>query len=351
MIGSVFQNNTYENLVFGPIILTADHITGATGKTLTVTISKNGGAFAAPVGAVTEVGNGMYMIAANAIDANTVGLLSIHATATACDPYDDKYDVLPAVQSSSVTPAPASSLSSFNITAQDLISGALKLLGVLAAGETLKPADAVDGFARLNELIDSWGTQRMTMFTTARSVYSLVSGTRDYTIGPGGTFNQARPMFIDAVSIIPNFTPAIEVPISLYSDDQWAALPYKTFATGWVNAIYYDYADASLLGTISIYPTINVSGFSLVLYTPTAVTQFADLTTIYSLPPGYAKALRFNLAVTLAPEYGLTPLPAVSVGADDSLAWVKRSNTRLPELSMPVELRSCYGPSNIYTGQ
>ena len=35
-----------------------DHITGKTGLTPTVTISKNGGAFASPSGAVTELSSG-----------------------------------------------------------------------------------------------------------------------------------------------------------------------------------------------------------------------------------------------------------------------------------------------------
>lgn len=38
----------------------SDHVTGKTGLTPTVTISKNGGAFAAPAGAVSEIANGFY---------------------------------------------------------------------------------------------------------------------------------------------------------------------------------------------------------------------------------------------------------------------------------------------------
>lgn len=72
----------------------ADHITGKTGLTPTVTISKNGGAFGAPSGAVTEIGSGWYALAGNATDRNTLGELLLHATAAGADPVDDRYEVV-----------------------------------------------------------------------------------------------------------------------------------------------------------------------------------------------------------------------------------------------------------------
>lgn len=65
-----------------------DHVTGKTGLTPTVTISKNAAAFASPAGAVTEVSAGWYKLAANATDSNTLGILALHATGTAADPTD-----------------------------------------------------------------------------------------------------------------------------------------------------------------------------------------------------------------------------------------------------------------------
>jgi hypothetical protein len=65
-----------------------DHVTGKTGLTPTVTISKNAAAFASPAGAVTEVSGGWYKLAANATDSNTLGVLALHATGTGADPTD-----------------------------------------------------------------------------------------------------------------------------------------------------------------------------------------------------------------------------------------------------------------------
>lgn len=68
--------------------LSSDHITGATGKTVTVTISKGGGAFAAAGGAVTEISSGWYYISLTTTDTNTLGDLAFHCTASGCDATD-----------------------------------------------------------------------------------------------------------------------------------------------------------------------------------------------------------------------------------------------------------------------
>jgi len=65
-----------------------DHFTGKTGLTVTVTLSKNGGAFAAAGGTVTEIASGIYKIALTTTDTNTLGDLVFHCTGTGADATD-----------------------------------------------------------------------------------------------------------------------------------------------------------------------------------------------------------------------------------------------------------------------
>lgn len=70
------------------LFLTSDHTTPATGKTVAITISKAGAAFANPdVGATnaTEVSNGWYKVTLDSTDTATLGDLVVRGTATACD--------------------------------------------------------------------------------------------------------------------------------------------------------------------------------------------------------------------------------------------------------------------------
>ena len=73
----------------------ADHTTGVTGLTPTALLSKNGGAFAAPAGAIAEVGLGWYAFPGNATDRNVLGDCLLHVTAPGCDAYDGRFVVVP----------------------------------------------------------------------------------------------------------------------------------------------------------------------------------------------------------------------------------------------------------------
>lgn len=87
------QSSTAQPLLF-LLVQSSDHITPLTGATPTVTISKAGGSFSSPSGAVTEIANGWYKVAGNGTDTNTLGPLILHASATSGDPADIIYEVV-----------------------------------------------------------------------------------------------------------------------------------------------------------------------------------------------------------------------------------------------------------------
>lgn len=73
-----------------PVLMvdSADHTTGKTGLTLTITASKDCAAFASISPTVTELSNGWYKLALTTSHTDTVGALAIHVTATGADPSD-----------------------------------------------------------------------------------------------------------------------------------------------------------------------------------------------------------------------------------------------------------------------
>lgn len=88
---AILKQSTVYNRTF-MMIQTADHISGLTGATVAVNISKNGATGAAAAGTVTEVDSthnpGLYKIALTTADTGTLGDLSFHCTATSGDPTD-----------------------------------------------------------------------------------------------------------------------------------------------------------------------------------------------------------------------------------------------------------------------
>jgi len=84
--------STTKRVVFNAY-LSSDHISAATGKTIAITLSKNGSAYANPSGGATnatEIANGKYYVDLTTTDTNTLGPLSLRgAVATVDDVFLD----------------------------------------------------------------------------------------------------------------------------------------------------------------------------------------------------------------------------------------------------------------------
>lgn len=223
------------------------------------------------------------------------------------------------------------------MTAGDLINGALKLIGVLAAGETADSNDAEDARLRLNDLLDLLATQRLTIYNQERSVYPLVSGTQDYTIGTGGTFNQVRPVWIDGIGLIRN---GQEYPLQPLTQGQWERTAQKSLSS--IPTSYY-FNDAYPLGELSFYPVPNATASVAVYWPSSSLTSVASLATVISTPPGWALMLRTNLAKLLAPEFNRPLRDDIAELAKSSLADVKRTNIRPEALTFDTAITGSRG--------
>jgi hypothetical protein len=245
----------------------------------------------------------------------------------------------------------AGSTTAAAFTGLGLINAALKTIGVLAAGETASPEDAADALLRLNEMIDAWGTQRLTIYELKRTTKTLTASTASYTIGTGGSINIVRPVWIESAGLIIDTaaTIPVEIPIRVLTDDEWSGIVLKTLTSPLAQGIYYDHGWVSGLATISVYPIPTVSTTQLVLYCPTAVLGMA-LATSYAFPPGYAKLLRYGLANELM-EFGVPNdvQDRVAVKYAEAMADVKRANHRTMEMSLPAGLGGQRGVYDIFS--
>lgn len=206
------------------------------------------------------------------------------------------------------------------MTGRDLVSASLRLIGVLAPGETLPAAEAADALATVNRMIDSWSNESLLIHAKVREVFSLVGGTQSYTIGTGGTFNTDRPLRVDAASIKVGST---EYPLNQLGIAEWAAISDKTSTSDIPTDMYL--SGSYPLETISLYPTPSAAN-SIVLYSWKPLDQISTLDTDVSLPPGYEEALIYNAAIRLSPEYGRTVTAEVAMLAAEAKASIKRMN-------------------------
>ncbi len=240
-------------------------------------------------------------------------------------------------------------------SATDIGTRALRLLGVIDATQTPSSEDITSAFEALNDMVDDWGTQRQTIYKITRNVFALTANTATYTLGSGGTWNIVRPVWIDRVSIIPlnsgsGNTGPMEIPIGMaLTVAEFQQITIKTATSTFPMWIYWDRGWVAGLSTVTVYPVPTESTGAIVLYTPTALTEFTDLATEFTFPPGYAKALRYNLAVELAPEYGIDVPKDVAKIAIETLADIKRANNAPIEARFDAALVGRRGRYNIYT--
>jgi hypothetical protein len=208
-------------------------------------------------------------------------------------------------------------------TARDLIKGSLRLIGSIAAGETPSASELSDALNSLNEMIASWSNDGYLIFSRHVEEFGLTGGQQVYTIGSGGDFNTARPVRIIQVGTKegPGLT---EIPISQFNVQEWSNIGLKSTQSTLPQGIYYN--PSYPLGEISVWPVPSGSA-RLVLYTAKPLAQIATADDVLTMPPGYLRALRYNLAVELADEYGKAVTQRIELIAAESKAVLMRMNT------------------------
>lgn len=244
------------------------------------------------------------------------------------------------------------------VTGRQFVTRALRMLGVIGSTDAPSAEDLADGFELLQDWMDGLKTQRKTIFQVLRNTHSLASSTQQYTIGDGATWSQERPLWIEGWGILPSPADASpqEIPMGRpMTLDQWRRIPVKGTTAAYPTSIYYDYswADATGFGRVEVYPVPTSSTPDIVLYTPAPLAEFADIDTEYSFPPMYRRAIRYGLALDMAPEWDIDDeqkLQRIERIATSSMAWIKRANWRPKDASFDPALTGVgFRGRNIYS--
>jgi hypothetical protein len=202
-------------------------------------------------------------------------------------------------------------------TALDLITAGAGNIGV----SNLKSAEITTALGVLNTMIDSWNSERLTLFQEDEDQLTLTTAS-SYTIGSGGAFNITRPDRLIS-AFYRETSGTIDYPIRRFIDKaEWDLLPQKTLS-GIPELIWYD--TAYPLGSINIYP--QKAGY-LFLTSAEQLTEFAATSTSVSLPPGYREALIYNLSLRLGPVFELPVPQEVMMIASRSLGNIRSANKK-----------------------
>ncbi len=224
-----------------------------------------------------------------------------------------------------------------SVSAGHIVRRALRLCGVLAAGESLPADDAQDGLAVLNSLLELWRLQKLLVYAISRTTMATVAGTATYTIGAGGAWNTTRPVRIEQAGFVDSSqSPSVETPITILTDTQYENIVLKGQQGNWVLWLYY--RPKYPLGEVVLWP-VPTTARQVALYLWEPLAAVGTIQATVDLPPGYQIALEYNLAVLLAGEYGVTFPPNTAGASVPELAESTKGILMKQNLAMPPVMR------------
>ncbi len=238
---------------------------------------------------------------------------------------------------------------------------ALRTVGAVGQGVPVSANDIEVAFEACQDMFDAWSAQRLTIFQTLRKVFPIVANQggpdNPYTIGLGGDLDVPRPTWIPNANLqCLTTTPPFEYPLTVLKPNEYARTAIKGLASALATCLFFDGkwetetgADQGL-GDLFLYPVPNGEmDLELVLYLPYPMTGFADRAdTDYTFPPGYAEALRYQLAKRLASEFQKPLSQETQQLIVDTFAVIQRNNVPIPNLRSDYGVAGTNAASGLY---
>ena len=191
----------------------------------------------------------------------------------------------------------------FNLNRDEVIKGALRILGVISQGETPDAAQIADGAEALNVLIKAYESEGMPVWAIKTQTITPVASTNPIVIGTSQTVNIPKPERIYQAFYTTTAT-NISINMSRLSQEQYWSLSNRS-QEGTPTQYYWD--DKNTFGNLYLYlvPDANFAADNTI----TIVYQapFADFdvnTDVPDFPQYWLRALKYGLADEISMEYG-----------------------------------------------
>ena len=227
-------------------------------------------------------------------------------------------------------------------TPRRLAYDAFRLLGVLRPGQSTSEDAIDDAFHSLNDMLDSWQLERLMVYSIAGTPYTVPAAGSSFTMGPAGTLSLTRPVRVESASW--NVAGFPDTPVPMLS------------AADWQKGMSGIYSDGKYpLTTLYVRPDAKGTE-TLKLYQWEPFSSFATADSCADLPPGYAQAIRWNLACQLYPmamiqqKIPQTAYQVIEAKAMESKGTIKSfHSTPPPDLERGSGYPSCGCGYDVYT--
>lgn len=196
-------------------------------------------------------------------------------------------------------------------------------------------------------MIDSWNTERLSVFSTQDQVFTWPAGQLNRTLGPSGDFVGNRPVLLDDATYFKDPGTGVSYGIKFINQQQYDGIAVKTVTSTYPQVIFVNNTFPDI--DMYVYPR-PTRALEWHFISVEELSQPATLATTLHFPPGYLRAFRYNLACELAPEFGTEPSPQVMRIAMSSKRNLKRINNPDDIMSMPYSIVATRQRFNVYAG-
>ena len=207
--------------------------------------------------------------------------------------------------------------STYTVTRDEIITIALRKLGVLEIGSSPDAATISNASMSLNLLIKQFSTDGLKLWKISEIIIPLTNSQTSYTLGGASStlmydsLNPTVAITDKPLKVIQGFyrnkqvTPYIDIPVMVLSKQEYNVLGSK-FSTGTANTIFYD--PRKLNGVLYVYLTPDLNAQTNLEVHIVAQMPLDDLTTALGVPDfpnEWMNCLMWNLADQLSLEYGV----------------------------------------------
>lgn len=207
-------------------------------------------------------------------------------------------------------------------TPAQLVRKALLLIGAVDRDKLLTGTELNDGMDTLNAMLASWATNKLKVNAISKESFTLSVGQGSYTMGESGAdWTTDRPLAVLSGYITSGDN--IDYALENIGREDWNNIVNK----GNADRPYAFYYHASApLATLYFDRTPSIAE-TVYFDTQKGLSNFTDPDTVITLPANYHVPIYYNLAIMLAPEYGMDVSDAVKGIAFDSLNDLKVLNS------------------------
>ena len=202
----------------------------------------------------------------------------------------------------------------------DLIRATLRLIGAISSSETPNADESSDALEALNLMLGSWGASRFLSASTGK-VTKAMTGASSYTIGVGGDIDTTRQTSIYTAHWSNG---GLDYPLTVLDYADYEQIGIKNIGS---IPEYIVLKPNNPLSTIYLFPVPANGTLTLDNIRPATDLTLAD---DLPYPPEWIRALKYNLAIEIAPEFGFSVSPEIVALAKESKEIVLRSMVTIP---------------------